>query len=82
MEKKSDYRSVRLTRRGFFGPFSPTAERGHRVFVPQICISCWVQIVSTAHFQAHLKTITEENEVRYGGFEDSQSGPILTQPHK
>ena len=41
-----------------------------------------VQIVSTAYFQAHLKTITEENEVRYGGFEDSQSGPILTQPHK
>ena len=38
---------------------------------------------SSAYFQAHLKTITEENnEVHYGGFEDSQSWPILKQPRK
>ena len=49
---------------------------------PQIGISCWVQIVSTAYFQVHLKTITEENKVRYGGFEDSHLRPILKQPHK
>ena len=38
---------------------------------------------SSAYFQVHLKTITEENnEVHYGGFEDSQSWPILKQPHQ